>query len=52
MRDHVIAELVELSKEDNSIMLATADLGFNVVEKILVKNILIDILMLELLNKI
>ena len=33
MRDHVIAELVELSKEDNSIMLATADLGFNVVEK-------------------
>ncbi|KAF1680109.1 transketolase family protein [Veillonella sp. R32] len=33
MRDHVIAELVELGKIDDSIILATADLGFNVVEK-------------------
>ncbi|MBS4913652.1 MAG: hypothetical protein KHZ77_05750 [Veillonella sp.] len=32
MRDHVISELVELAKDDK-IMLATADLGFNVVEK-------------------
>lgn len=33
MRDHAITELVELAKNDDKIMLVTADLGFNVVEK-------------------
>lgn len=33
MRNHVIAEVVNLAKKDDRIMLVTADLGFNVVEK-------------------
>lgn len=33
MRNHVITKLVELAKEDPRIMLITADLGYNVVEK-------------------
>lgn len=33
MRNHVIAEIIKLAGTDERIMLATADLGFNVIEK-------------------
>ena len=33
MRNHVIDEITKLAETDERIMLATADLGFNVIEK-------------------